>query len=77
MTIGLALTMQIVKAIDRQSMKRNQLCFPRRAMIASRPTQPLKYLRRSSLSPPFQRARPEQLERPTRKNGTNEPLISS
>ncbi|WP_375775894.1 hypothetical protein ACE103_29385 [Bradyrhizobium sp. ma5] len=77
MMIGLALTLQIVKAIDRQSMKRNQLCFPRRAMIASWPTQPLKYLRRPSLSSPFQRARPERLKRLTRENGTNAPLISS
>ncbi|MBR1203749.1 MULTISPECIES: hypothetical protein [unclassified Bradyrhizobium] len=77
MMIGLALTLQIVKAIDRQSMKRNQLCFPRRAVIASSPMPPLKYLRRSSLSSPFQRARPELVKHLARKNGTSDPRISS
>ncbi|MCC8951894.1 hypothetical protein H8B02_00035 [Bradyrhizobium sp. Pear77] len=77
MMIGLALTLQIVKAIDRQSMKRNQLCFSRRARIASSPTQALKYLRRSSLCSPFQRARPERPKRLTRKNGASDLLISS
>jgi hypothetical protein len=77
MMIGLALTLQIVKAIDRQSMKRNQLCFSRHAMIASSPTQALKYLRRPSLSSPFRRARSERLKRLTRKNGTSDLLISS
>jgi hypothetical protein len=51
---NLALRVQIVKAIDRQSMKRNQLCFQRRAMIASSTTPALKYLRLS----PIQTAAP-------------------
>ncbi|MCK1489203.1 hypothetical protein IVA98_29080 [Bradyrhizobium sp. 160] len=37
-------TPQIVKAIAIQSMKRNQLCFCCKAMIASPVTQPLKDL---------------------------------
>ncbi|MGV7219193.1 hypothetical protein [Bradyrhizobium sp. UFLA05-112] len=35
----------MVKAIADQSMKRNQLCFPQRAMIASLVTRRWKYLR--------------------------------
>ncbi|WP_139487286.1 hypothetical protein [Bradyrhizobium ivorense] len=42
----LALTLQIVKANEAQSMKRNQLCFRRRAMIASSAAHALKDLRR-------------------------------
>ncbi|MHC4055727.1 hypothetical protein [Bradyrhizobium sp. 25ACV] len=45
MVNDLAWTVQIVNAIAIQSMKRNQLCFARRAMIASHAKRTRKYLR--------------------------------
>ncbi|WP_426420338.1 hypothetical protein [Bradyrhizobium genosp. A] len=45
MVNDLAWTVQIVNAIAIQSMKRNQLCFARRAMIASHAKLTRKYLR--------------------------------
>ncbi|MBR1021871.1 hypothetical protein JQ559_21055 [Bradyrhizobium viridifuturi] len=47
MVQNLALTLQIVKAIEVQSMKGIQLCFRRRAMFASSATRLREYLRRS------------------------------
>jgi hypothetical protein len=49
MVNDLALSLQIVRAMDVQSMKRNQLCFRRSAMIASSAARALKDLRRSPL----------------------------